>query len=211
MDAFKYCGRILRVAFTHSLHATHSIILVLIIVAGLLTYFVPQVEVMVDLHGWQVATVVLGSIIAIRLLLAPYWIWKSDQHCLVTLRKQLASTAQTEQQLAAKTAAIDSINEEISWAVDNLVNPKPHPANTADPESASAAFEAQLNEWYDRVSKKLENRIAFTQGDQTHFDSLGFVPFVQMWGYPRLDRSFSQLRLKLDRLREVEHRARERR
>jgi hypothetical protein len=46
--------------------------------------------------------------------------------------------------------------------------------------------------------------------DQSHFDSLGFVQPVQMWGHAKLDNLFAQLRLKLDRLREVEQRARER-
>ena len=104
-----YLWLVIRTAWRHSFHAAHSVILALIILAGTVTYFVPQFEVMVDLHGWQVATFVLGSIIAVRILLAPYWIWKSDQHRLATLGNQLASTVQTEEQLAAKTAAIDDI------------------------------------------------------------------------------------------------------
>jgi hypothetical protein len=165
---------------------------------------------MVDLHGWQTAALTLACIVAVRLILAPYWIWNADQTRLAELSTKLASQTRTVQQLAAKTAAIDEIADEISWAVHNLVNPKPHPASTADPESAIAAFEAQLDAWYGRVSKKLANRDAFTQGDQTHFDTLGFVSPVQMWGHPKLDHLFSQLKLKLDRLREIEHRARER-
>ena len=74
-----YSLLVLRTAWRHSFHAAHSVILALIIAAGLLTRFVPRVEVMVDLHGWQVATAVLGGIIAVRILLAPYWIWKEDR------------------------------------------------------------------------------------------------------------------------------------
>lgn len=210
LGPFSYIWLVIRTAWRHSFHAAHSVILALIILAGAVTYFVPQVEVLIDLHGWQVATVVLGSIIAVRLLLAPYWIWKSDQHHLATLGNQLASKVQTEQQLATKTAAIDDIAEEISWAVNNLVNPKPHPGNAANPDAAIAAFENQLNGWYSRVSEKLKNKDVFSHGDRVHFETLGFVPVISMWAHSKLNQLFSQLSVKLDRLREIEHRARER-
>jgi hypothetical protein len=129
---------------------------------------------------------------------------------MTDLSLQVANRVQNEQKLAIKAAALDDIAQEIAWAVNNLVNPKPHPASTADPESAIAAFEKRLLAWYDQVSNKLENREVFTQGDQTHFDVLGFITPIQMWGHPKLDNLFSQLRLKIERLREIEHRARER-
>jgi hypothetical protein len=137
--ALAYLWLDIKTASRHSFHATHSVILAVIIVAGIITSLVPQVEVLVDLHGWQVVAVVLAGIVAVRLSLAPYWIWKSDQSHLAILTDQLATRTQDAQRAAAKSAAIDEIAEEISWAVNNLVNPKPHPTNTADPESAIAA------------------------------------------------------------------------
>jgi hypothetical protein len=86
LDPFIYCRRLLHTAWRHSFHAAHSIILALLILAGLLTYFFPQVEIMIDLNGWQVAAAVLGSIIVVRLALAPYWMWKSDQKEIATLK-----------------------------------------------------------------------------------------------------------------------------
>jgi hypothetical protein len=74
-----YILLVLRAALRHSFHSAHSILLGLIIIVGLLTYFVPRVKVMVDLHGWQVATFVLGSIVGVRLVLAPYWLWRDQQ------------------------------------------------------------------------------------------------------------------------------------
>jgi hypothetical protein len=165
---------------------------------------------MIDLHGWQVATAVLSGIIAVRLFLAPYWIWKDDQSRLAILNDQLSNEGRVSARLATKTAAIDDIANEIAWAVHNLVNPNPHPASTGDPDSATAAFNAKIDAWSNRVSKKLENRDVFTQGDQVHFDVLGLVPLVQHTAHVKLDHLFSLLKLKLDRLREVEHRARER-
>jgi hypothetical protein len=147
---------------------------------------------MVDLHGWQVATAVLSGIIAVRLFLAPYWIWKDDQERLAILSDRLASEARVAARLATKTAAIDDVANEIAWAVHNLVNPAPHPASTGDPESAIAAFEAKINMWSSRVSKTLENREAFTQGDQIHFDVLGFIPqFRTSFGHAKLDAAYS--------------------
>jgi hypothetical protein len=49
-------------------------LLILIIAAGVVTYLNPQIEVLVDLHGWEVAAVVVASIVAVRLFLVPFWI-----------------------------------------------------------------------------------------------------------------------------------------
>ena len=84
--SFSYLWLVIKTAWRHSFHAAHSVILGLIIAGGLLSYFVPRVHVMVDLHGWQVATVVLGSIIAVRLILAPYWIWQEQERSIIELR-----------------------------------------------------------------------------------------------------------------------------
>jgi hypothetical protein len=134
-------------------------LLALIIVAGTVTALVPQVEVLVDLHGWQVAGAVLSAIVAVRLLLAPYWIWKGDQGRLAALGNQVGNEALKQRRLATKTAALDDIAQEIAWAVNNLVNPRPHPASTSDPETAIAAFEAKFFAWCGRVSQKLVDGI----------------------------------------------------
>ena len=99
---FTYLWLVIKTASRHSFHATHSIILALIILAGFVTSVVPQVEVLVDLHGWQVGAAVLGGIIAVRLLLAPYWIWRNDQGRLAVLIDQVAKKVQNEHRLAAE-------------------------------------------------------------------------------------------------------------
>jgi hypothetical protein len=210
MAFIKYYVRLVRVALTHSLDSAHGVLLILLIVVGVVPYFNPRIEILVDPHGWAPAALILASIVAVRLFLAPFWIWKEDRVQLADLRRQLASKQRDEQQLARRSAAIDEIAQEISWAVNNLVNPKPHPGNTSDPETAIAAFEAKFNAWCEHVSKKLQNREVFTQGDQTHFDDLGLVPVINMWAHPKLNSLFSQLDLKIQRLRDIEQRARER-
>jgi hypothetical protein len=210
MDLLRYYVRVMRVALTHSLHAAHSVLLILVIVIGVIPYINPRIEILVDPHGWAPAAFILAGIVTVRLLLAPFWIWREDQAQLLDLRTQLESKSRDEQRRAAKTAAIDEIAQEISWAVNNLVNPKPHPGNASDPETAIAAFDAKFNTWCARVSKQLESRDAFTQGDRIHFDDLAFVPVINMWPYPKLNNLFSQLNLKIERSRQIEQRARER-
>jgi hypothetical protein len=96
-------------------------------------------------------------------------------------------------------------------SLGHLVNPMPHPASTSDPDTAIAGFEQKFRNWEKRISKSLQNREVFTQGDQTHFDDLGFVPLIiNTFGLPKLNNLFSQLDLKIQRLRDIESRARER-
>jgi divalent metal cation (Fe/Co/Zn/Cd) transporter len=74
-----YLWLVLRRAWRQSLDTAQSVLFALIIIAGLLTYFVPQIKVMIDLGGWQVAALIAGAVLIIRLSLAPYWIWKDQQ------------------------------------------------------------------------------------------------------------------------------------
>jgi hypothetical protein len=85
-----YLWLVLKTAWRHSFHATHTIILVLIIGAGLLTYSLPEKYLdtfrwipRFDVHGWEVTIIVLVTVIAVRLVSAPYWIWKDDQKLLL--------------------------------------------------------------------------------------------------------------------------------
>ncbi len=75
----RYILLVLRRACQHSFDAASSIILALIILSGVLTYCVPQIQVMVDLGGWRVAAWTVGAVVAVRLLSAPYWLWKEQQ------------------------------------------------------------------------------------------------------------------------------------
>jgi hypothetical protein len=96
---FTYIWLVLRVAWRHSFHSAHTILLGLIIGVGLLTYFVPQINVMFDLHGWQVALFVLGSIVGVRLVLAPYWLWRDQQIENQRLAQQLDRRTAREEAL----------------------------------------------------------------------------------------------------------------
>ena len=77
-----YLCLVLRVAFRHSLDIAQTIIFLLLIGLGAVAHFYPAVNSMIDVSGWAVAAIVLGGIVLIRLLMAPYWIWKEDQRRL---------------------------------------------------------------------------------------------------------------------------------
>jgi hypothetical protein len=100
---------------------------------------------------------------------------------------------------SAKQKAIDSLAEDISWAITNLLNRLPtEPVNTFIDD-----WKRDFETWCAKVSAKLGNRAFFTRADQLHFDYLGFIEPVKFYQNPQLNRLLSQLRLKIERLRDV--------
>jgi hypothetical protein len=80
MGFVRYYGKVFRAAFTHSLNTAQSVIFALAIVIGAIAYFIPKTQAILMpwasvLNGWQVATGVLGTIVFVRLGLAPYWMF----------------------------------------------------------------------------------------------------------------------------------------
>jgi hypothetical protein len=80
MGFVRYYGKVFRAAFTHSLDTAQSVIFALAIVIGAIAYFIPKTQAILMpwasvLNGWQVATGVLGTIVFVRLGLAPYWMF----------------------------------------------------------------------------------------------------------------------------------------
>ncbi len=86
MGIVRYYMRVLRVAFGHSLSTTQDCIFGAILLVGAVIFFVPRLGMPIDVHswsewlsalsGWKIASVAFGTIIAIRLICAPYWM-----HC----------------------------------------------------------------------------------------------------------------------------------
>ena len=83
-----YLGLVLRCVWPHSFHTAHSILLGLVIIGGFLSLIFPQIKI-ADLEGWKVAALIVGAVLAVRLLLAPYWIWKDQQSENQNLVQQL--------------------------------------------------------------------------------------------------------------------------
>ncbi len=109
---------------------------------------------------------------------------------------------------SAKQKVVDGLAEDISWAIDKLLNRSPG----IDPtDKFIEDWKIDFDNWCADVSAKLGNRAFFTRADQLHFDYLGFIPPVQFYQHPRLNHLLSQLRLKIERLRDVINWAQERR
>ena len=88
MGFFKFYGIVFREALRHSLDIAQAVIFVLLILAGLIVARNPSIKPTIDalnLSGTNVALVVLGSIISIQLILAPYWLWRAAQARIVSL------------------------------------------------------------------------------------------------------------------------------
>lgn len=80
------------VAFTPSIGVAHAVLFILLIVLGVASTWLPPLRLPYlgwrvtpeHLHGWQAAALVLGAIIVIRLILAPFWIWQKEHQALVS-------------------------------------------------------------------------------------------------------------------------------
>lgn len=103
-----------------------------------------------------------------------------------------------------RQVAIDSLAEDISEAIADLVN-----RNVT--HLAAQQFKDDFDKWCKKVSKKLENRAFFSRADQLHFDRLGYLEPVTMVGLSGPDHTHSMLRLKLERLRDIINWTQERR
>lgn len=147
--------------------------------------------------------------LAVLLVVPGMFVWKLIT-TPSTLDAELSAQLKVETNEATRQKALDDIAEEIAWAIDNLINPKPYPTSTGDTEADFILLQTKTDDWCIKVSGKLTDRSIFTAGDRVHFDKLGSVPFVQKYGHGKLDWLNSMIILKVQRLREIEERARTR-
>jgi len=89
MGVLRFYCQVVRMAFMHALHTAHIVIFGALLLYGFAVWFgavdwlARKTGINIDpgqwtheLEGWRTAAIVACSIIAIRLLLAPYWIWE---------------------------------------------------------------------------------------------------------------------------------------
>src|SRR5437763_4739619 len=79
MGLIRFYALVLREAFRHSLDIAQAVIFVALALGGFIAARNPTSKPMIDaldIGGWKIAAIVSASIIAIRLLLAPYWLWQ---------------------------------------------------------------------------------------------------------------------------------------
>jgi hypothetical protein len=77
MAAFRYYWSVVLMAFTHSIQGAHAIVFLGIIVVGGAAYFVPELH--LNMEGPGIAATVFGSIVALRLVMAPYWLHQEQE------------------------------------------------------------------------------------------------------------------------------------
>jgi hypothetical protein len=83
---FRYSCSVMGMAWKHALTPAQDIIFVLVILAGILGAWVPRV----DLNAWQAAAIILSTIVGVRLLLAPYWLYNEQKLRADQLEARLA-------------------------------------------------------------------------------------------------------------------------
>jgi hypothetical protein len=136
----------------------------------------------------------------------PAWVpWVSP--ALVILGGLIFWTSLRYNVWSQRQKVIDSLAEDMSFAIADLVNRSPKPATENDYNK----FATDYGIWCAKVSKKLENRAFFTRADQLHFDRLGYLEPITIHGNDRMDWLHSQLKLKFERLRDVINWTQERR
>jgi len=82
----KFYWLVVSTAFSHAPDIAQAILFVAFIALGAIAAFVPRIKDMIDIGGWQIAAIVFGSIIAVRLVLAPYWIWEEQNKRIDSLK-----------------------------------------------------------------------------------------------------------------------------
>src|SRR4051812_18192657 len=102
MELLRFYLDVVKLALRHSLDQTQYILIVILLLVGAGGYFVPKLanwETIVT--GSQAALTVLGSIVAARLLLAPYWLYKEK---VEALNSAIASTRSYSRASATDTS-----------------------------------------------------------------------------------------------------------
>jgi hypothetical protein len=87
MDFIRFYARVVREAFRHSVDFAQAVIFIVLLLAGLVAAGNPGAKMMLEsfeLGSWKTAALVLGGIIGIRLVMAPYWLWKAADSRSIT-------------------------------------------------------------------------------------------------------------------------------
>src|SRR4051812_10221858 len=116
MEFLRYCGLVVRTAFSHSLDYAQAVVFALVIAAGLLTYL--TFDGSVDARAWQLVAAVVGVGIAFRLALATYGSGKlTVTHIFLLWAKDLISLADP--------AALGGRARERTCSMKPVIGPRP--------------------------------------------------------------------------------------
>jgi len=86
MGLLRFCVLVVRTAFSHSLTLAQDFLFCCVLLVGAAIWLAPRFNMSVDLapwasalNGWTVGAVTFGSIVALRLICAPYWVWQDER------------------------------------------------------------------------------------------------------------------------------------
>ena len=122
LDHLRYYWLVVRTAFSHSLSVAQCVLFLCIVAIGTAIWLAPQLSMTVDLPGWArtvntwaISVLTLGTIFAIRLVLAPYWIWRDQQPSFEKRQSAEALNEVFNRTRELSTAAIANADDYKVW------------------------------------------------------------------------------------------------
>jgi hypothetical protein len=97
----EYYWRWLRTAFSRSIGLVDIGTGIVVALAGILDRFWPEAQIMTS-YGWQIPVWALAAVMAVRLVLAPFWMFQEDDASRAKLQLRLENKA-------ARQAALDRL------------------------------------------------------------------------------------------------------
>lgn len=86
MDIIIYCRLVLRTALRHSASMAQAALFIILVAMGAAIWLLPRFGMMVDssallaiLNNPQFYAILFGSVVCVRLICAPYWVWKDEK------------------------------------------------------------------------------------------------------------------------------------
>jgi len=144
--------RWLKTAFTHSLGPVDLWTGLVVSIFGIVDHFLPQAHIM-TLYGWMIPVFALAAVMLVRLILAPYWMWREDQQSRNRLDAIAAISAPL---LARKQKAQTSVQGferliEASWALRRA---------TVTNEADYKAWRLRYLEWFSEAADFVEEHVS---------------------------------------------------
>ncbi|MFL6689846.1 MAG: hypothetical protein ACJ8IR_06630 [Alphaproteobacteria bacterium] len=148
MELLRFYWDVVKLALRHSLDQTQYILIVILLLVGAGGYFVPKLanwETIVT--GSQAALTVLGSIVAARLLLAPYWLYKEK---VEALNSAISAPKHSDQMLALKQREVAALE------IQNAIRTAEIQQRDEDRTRVAQSVAAQVSNSAFRTYKKRE-------------------------------------------------------
>jgi hypothetical protein len=148
-EYIRYTSLVLRTAFAHSLDLTQTILFIAFIVFGLGAWVARRVApgvvgMIPDVSVWQAAAAVLGAVVLLRLLAAPYWVYQAQRKEIENLG---GVSRRNEQEALEELAALYAEVTELAQC--KLAH-----------ESDIAAWLDKTEDWFARTQILLSNKFS---------------------------------------------------